>query len=190
MSDKMKGSLETFHDYGVYDYTNTVEIFGDIDKDMCDRTIKNLHMLDNNSGKTITILLKSPGGCVTQGLAIHDAIRYCKNLVRIIGIGGIESMATVILQAGDERLLYKNSYFMIHEGNSTLEGNQKDITQQQKLHKIQEDLCNKIYLEKIKNKKPRYTMKKLIDLMDCDRILMANEIVELGLADKIIEGSY
>lgn len=191
----MAKSLEAvseFHEYGLYIPTRTIEIFGEITEALADRTIKNLHILDNLGSGTITIKFKSEGGLVTQGMAIYDAIKYCKNLVRGICIGNVESIATIIIQACDERLLYHNSYFMLHEGSSTIEKDLKfkDKKQWDNFLEAQENGGNKIYLEKIKQKKPRFTMAKLTEFIDRDRILLPKDIVEFGLADRIIEESY
>ena len=190
MSDKVKDCLEHFHDYGAYYPTRTIEIKGDIDSDLADKVLRNIHILDNYSQGTINILIKSDGGDVSHGLEIYNAIRFCKNYVRMIATGPLESMATVIFQAGDERLVYPDAYFMVHEGEAKREGTEKDIKEQKKMHDWQEKRCNNIYLDKIKEKKPRYTMDKLTKLMDRDRVLLPEELIELGLADKIIKEAY
>lgn len=192
MSDKLKDTIGIFHEHGISYETKTIKIFGDIDKDMKDRTISNLHLADQKSGE-VTILLSSEGGDVGAGLAIYDAIRAMQNRVRIICYEGVESMASVILQAADKggRLMMPNSYLMLHEGESSLSGKQKDMDEQKKLHDWQEKRCMDIYWEKIsennKVNKKRFTKKRLNANMDKDWNILPHEAIEIGLADKVLE---
>ena len=186
----IKEHFEDFHDRHVCFATKTIKMFGDINAEMKDRTITNLHLLDQTTGE-ITILLSSEGGCVTQGLEIYDEIRLLKNYVKIICSGEIASMATIILQAADKgrRFLKKNSYFLLHEGESERSGNEETMKQQKKFHDWQENTCIDIYWKKIKEKKPRYTRKSLVERIKSghDEYLLPKEIIELGLADEILD---
>lgn len=186
---EMQENLGMFHDYDIYVPTKTIFLTGEITEEKKDRFIKNLHILDSTSGR-ITVKLSSEGGCVVEGLAIYDAIRYCKNYVRVIGIGEVASMATIILQAGDERMLYRNSYLMIHEGESGTKGRRGDRKAWDGLLNHLEKVSTDIYLDKIKQKKPRFDLKKLDKLMEYDRIMLPKEALDFGLADTIIEESY
>lgn len=183
----IKDSIDKFHDNDICFETKTLKIFGSIDEAIKDRTITNLHLLDQSTGP-VTILLSSEGGDVQHGLDIYDAIRAMKNYVRIIAYGEVASMASVIFQAADtgKRLMMPNSYLMLHEGETELKGKQKDIKQWKRLLDRNEKTCINIYLEKIKEKKPRYTKKKLEDNLDVDWVIFPEEAVSLGLADEIL----
>jgi ATP-dependent protease ClpP protease subunit len=187
MSD-IKDSIEQFHDKGICYATKTIEMFGDIDVEMRNRVVKNLHILDQKTGE-ITILLSSEGGNVNIGLEIIDTIKNMKNYVRIVASGEVSSMASVIFQAGDRRCMRPNSFLMLHEGTAELQGKQKDRDQWKKLQDWQENTCNNIYLSRIKEKKPRYSKKKLLENMDKDWVIFPKEAVELGLADNIMENT-
>jgi ATP-dependent Clp protease protease subunit len=187
MSEKVRDSISDFHDYGIYLPTRTIELFGEITEDSAKQVIKNIHILDNSGTGTITINLMSEGGDVGAGLAIYDAIRYCKNHVRGIAIGEVASIATVIIQACDERVMFANSYFMLHEGSASVEGKFRDKQEWDKFFNSQEERTNEIYLQKIKQKKPKYSMPKLTEFMDRDRILLPKQVIEMGLADRIQE---
>ena len=190
MAADKEDHIDKFHDYGIYLPTRTIEIFGEIDEEMATKVIRNLHILDNTKEGTVTIKLMSEGGCVTSGLAIYDAIRAMKNYVRVICYGNVESMATVVLQAGDERLMTPDSYLMIHEGHQETKVHPKNKKRWDDFIEILDKRCLDIYLEKIKQKKPRFTRKKLQDLLVFDTILQPKQVIELGLADKLIEGTY
>lgn len=187
MSSNVKDSIEQFHEYGVYYDTKTIEIFGEIDEEMKKRVVRNLHILDQKTG-AITILLSSEGGSVDQGLEIVDTIKCMQNYVNIIATGEVSSMASVIFQAGDKRIMRTNSYLMLHEGEASLKGKQKDMEQWKKLQDWHEKYCIDLYLSRIKEKKPRYTRKKLLEEIDKDWVILPKEAIALGLADEIKEG--
>jgi ATP-dependent protease ClpP protease subunit len=76
------------------------------------------HWERRDPGAPITIRINSPGGSVFDGLALHDTIlrlRRKGHRVTTHGTGMIASMASVLMQAGDERVLDKNAWFMVHE---------------------------------------------------------------------------
>jgi len=186
MSDKLTSNIENFHAYDIYVPTKTIKIFGDIDELMKDTIVSNLHILDGTTGM-VTVLLSSDGGCVDNGLAIYDAIKSMKNAVRIIGYGGVSSMASVIMQAGDERFMSVNSYMMLHEGTAAFEGSRLNRKAWERLHKIQEELIYDIYRDSIIVKK-RITKKALVDKVEkADWVLTASEAVAWGLVDKVVE---
>lgn len=64
---------------------------------------------------TVGVTLISDGGSVYSALAFHDRIRSSPCTIRITGVGCIFSAATLILAAGDERRMTKNSWVMVHE---------------------------------------------------------------------------
>ena len=184
MSEKLKDSLTQFHDNGMYVPTRTIKLYGEIDEDSQEQFITNFHALDQTTG-TITIFLSSEGGSVESGFAIYDEIRNSKNLVRIICQGGVSSMATVILQSGDERIMRPNSYLMLHIGEHETSGHPKAKEEWDKHQKRQEEKTIQIYLKKIKEKKQRFSKNRLTKMIEHDKIFSPDEAVNLGLADKI-----
>jgi len=187
-----------FHDYDVHIPTRTIYIGSvgfdgydetGVDNFMAERTIKALHILDNttDSDKPISIIMNNPGGDWYHGMAIYDAIKTCQNHVTITCYGYCMSMGSVILQAADERVMAPSSRLMIHYGSNGFGGHSitfdKHAEENKKINKEMED----IYLEKIKEKKPRYNRKKLSELLNFDTFLNPEESIELGLCDKIIQ---
>jgi ATP-dependent Clp protease protease subunit len=188
MSDKIKDMVSDFHDYDICFGTKTIKIFGEIDKKMKNRTISNLHLLDQVTGD-VTILLSSEGGNVSDGLAIFDAIRAMKNRVKIIAYEEVASMASVIFQAADEgcRYMMPNSYLMLHEGESGNIGRKKDREEWDKLQSWHDDKCINVYLKNIKTKKKRFSKNNLNKMLEKDWILKPKEAIFYGLADDILE---
>src|ERR671935_228326 len=97
-----------------------VYLVGDIEKDTARACIERLRELANDNGRPITLFINSAGGNVTDGLAIHDAVRFIISRgieVTIIVQGMAYSMGSVVLQAASDgrRLAFPHSWIMIHE---------------------------------------------------------------------------
>ncbi len=97
-----------------------VYLIGDIDKDSARATIERLRELANDNSRPVTVYINSAGGNVTDGLAIHDAIRELvgRGLEITIAVQGMAySMGSVVLQAASagRRLAFPHSWIMIHE---------------------------------------------------------------------------
>lgn len=187
MSDKLKDYLDQFHDKGVFIPTKTIMFTGSVDEDMYQSALANIHALDSVSGD-ITIKLMSDGGDVSVARAIYDLIRNCKNIVRIQAYGVVASAATIILQAGDKRVMSPNSLLLVHAGSEGIPTDHpRNVDSLYKQYRVDEQWMHGVYLEKIKEKKKRYTKQKLEDLLVWDRYLSPKEAVELGLACEIGE---
>ncbi len=191
MARNISDHADTFHQHGLYLPTRTMVIDGDEDEEgeitikSASRDIKNLHILDNLGTGTITILMDLVGGDVLSGMRIYDAIAACKNKVVIIADSAM-SMGSIILQAGDERILSKNARVMIHAGSASYSDHPRAIDNWRKYDKKMDVVHEDIYLEKIKQKKPRFTREQLQKMLEHDTILTAKEAVEMGLADKVL----
>lgn len=88
-----------------------------VDNLMAEYFIKAMHVLQaKSSDKEILIIMNNPGGDWYHGMAIYDAIKTstCPCTIKVYGYA--MSMGSIILQAGDVRILMPNSRFMIHFG--------------------------------------------------------------------------
>ena len=102
------------------DRLRDIYLVGDIEKDSARAVIERLRELANDNRKPITIYLNTAGGNVTDGLAIHDAIRYLVMQgvqVTVVVQGMAYSMGSVVLQAASpgRRFAFPHSWIMIHE---------------------------------------------------------------------------
>jgi len=70
---------------------------------------------EGRSKEPITMYVNSPGGSVLAGLAIYDVMRSIEAPITTIGTGMQASMGSILLVAGDERKMTRNSYYMIHQ---------------------------------------------------------------------------
>ena len=102
------------------DRLRDVYLVGDIEKDIARNVIERLREMANDSHRPITLYINSAGGNVTDGLAIHDAVRQIVSRgveVTIIVQGMAYSMGSVVLQAASDgrRMSLPHSWIMIHE---------------------------------------------------------------------------
>lgn len=83
-----------------------------------------------NPHRPIEIVLNSPGGAVMHGLALVDYIHELRSAgatINVVVLGMAASMAAVILQAAEKRIMGKHAYLMIHEVSSAAIGTMSEI---------------------------------------------------------------
>ena len=102
------------------DRLRDIYLIGDIEKDSARVVIERFRELANDNRKAITLYINTAGGNVTDGLALHDAIRHIVMQgiqVTVIVQGMAYSMGSVVLQAASpgRRLSFPHSWIMIHE---------------------------------------------------------------------------
>lgn len=188
-----KDEISHFIDNDLYVPTRTVYIGpttaeGETDVIMAERAIKNLHILDSKSSDPIEVLMINPGGHFDAGMAIYDAIQLCKSPITVKVFGYAYSMAAVILQAADTRIMSPNARLMIHYGEEGLSSNHPKITKKWKIQYDKDSAWMKNqFLDRIREKQPEFTAAQMEKLLDFDTILNAQEAVDLGLADKVME---
>lgn len=134
--------------------------------------------------KDIKIVICSEGGYEPIGYAIYDTLMNYKKYGKVItaGYGHVCSIATLIFEAGDERLLSPNCTFMIHNGSVDISGHlsEHDISNISKHFKHE----NARYYELIA-KRTGMSVDKIRKWCDDETYFTATEAVKLKLADKI-----
>ena len=199
MSRLVKESIDRFYDYDIHVETRTLYIGSaessisegesGTDAIMAETAIKGLHILDSSApsgDKPITVIMNNPGGDWYHGMAIFDAIKTCKNHVSIIVYGYAMSMGSIILQASDRRVMSSNSKMMIHYGYNGFDGHSLTFRKVAEEGVKIDTAMEQIYMERIKQKHPDFTIAKLKKLCDHDTFLTAKEALELGLIDEIL----
>lgn len=185
MSKAIKENLDLAHSSNIYLPTRTLFITGEITEATYQETIINLHALDTDP-QAVHIYINSEGGDFNSGMAIYNAIKAMKSLVRGFVFGEASSIASIILQACDERIIVPHGYIMIHAGSDGAITAPRHVQQAwRNFEDHQAKLMEDIYLEKIKHKKPRYSRKQLQSLLKTDTILKSKEALELGLVDLV-----
>lgn len=181
MSDK----IEYLHNRNVHFHKRTLWMTGVIDRKMYEEVSKNLAVLDK-ANSIISIKLFSEGGDLAACRAIYSSIVECQSDVTITVYGEACSSASVILQAADERIMMPESDLMIHLGEEGYPAEHpRNIDALITHNRRMEKWMKNIYLERIKQRKPKYTMQKLSDLMRFDKYITAKQALDLGLIDYI-----
>ena len=167
-----------------------VYLIGDIEKDTARNCIERLRELANESNRPINLYINSAGGNVTDGLAIHDAIRHIVSRgieVTIIVQGMAYSMGSVVLQAASEgrRLTFPHSWIMIHEP-AKWAGWQSTTAAAQHLERLKQ-MQDQIY--KILSSRSGKPLRQIIkDTKRTDFYLDAKKALEYGLVDAVVAG--
>ncbi len=147
-------------------------------------TAQLLFLQAEDPDKDISLYINSPGGSAYAGMAIYDSMQYVKPDVRTICLGMGMSAAAMILCGGasGKRLALPNAKVMIHQGSAGFRGTPADI----QIH-AQEILGMTRRMAEII---ARHTDKPVDEVMkdiDRDRFMSAEEAVEYGLIDGIVE---
>jgi ATP-dependent Clp protease protease subunit len=157
-----------------------------IDDDVASLIIAQMLFLEaENPEKDIALYINSPGGSVSSGLAIYDTMQYIKPDVATYCVGQAASMAAVLLAAGSrgKRVTLPNSRVLIHQPwLSGLQGQQSDIEIHAKDMFMMRDRLDEILAY--------HTGKSKEDVhkdTERDRILRADEAVEYGLVDRVMQ---
>ncbi|OGL73704.1 ATP-dependent Clp endopeptidase, proteolytic subunit ClpP [Candidatus Uhrbacteria bacterium RIFCSPHIGHO2_12_FULL_60_25] len=142
-----------------------------------------LFLESQDKGKDIKLYVNSPGGSVTAGLAIYDAMQHVSCDVSTICMGMSASMGAIILAGGakGKRFALPNAEIMIHQPLGGMEGKATDI----KIH-AERILNMREQLNKILAKHTGQAIKKVEQDTDRDNFMNPKEAMEYGIVDKII----
>lgn len=135
-----------------------------------------------DSSAPITMYINSPGGCVTDGLAIYDIMQNLSCPVITIGVGMAASMAAVLLASGDERYCTKNATVMIHQ---PLGGAQGQATEIEIAARRISRLKSKLYAILSQHSNVNYNT--IARACERDTYLEPDEALEIGLIDGIVD---
>ena len=134
--------------------------------------------------KDIQFYINSPGGSVTDGMAIYDTMQYIKCDVSTICIGMAASMGAFLLSAGTKgkRYALPNAEIMIHQPSAGTQGQITDMAIHLKRLEIVKERMNRILSENTGKSIETVTA-------DCERdnFMTAQEAMEYGLIDQVIE---
>ena len=158
---------------------------GEIDNRVSDLIVAQLLFLEaEDPKKDIMLYINSPGGMVTAGMAIYDTMRYIKAPVSTICVGMAASMGAVILTAGEKgkRIALPNSEIMIHQPLGGAQGQATEIA-----IVAEHILKTREKLNRILSECSGQPLEKVAKDVDRDHYLSAQEALEYGLIDQIIE---
>jgi ATP-dependent Clp protease protease subunit len=157
-----------------------------IDDDVASLVIAQMLFLEaENPERDIHLYINSPGGSVTAGLAIYDTMQYIKPDVATYCVGQAASMASVLLAAGHKgkRTSLPNSRILIHQPwTSGMGGQATDI----EIH-ARELLKLRERIDEILARHTGRPQEQVHHDTERDKILGAQEAIEYGLVDQVME---
>jgi len=164
-----------------------VFVTGPIDMAMANTFIAQMLFLESEDPKRdISIYINSPGGGVYAGASMYDTIKHVKNDVTTINVGLAASAAALLLSAGTKgkRFALPHSKAMIHQTRimgGGIEGTASDIEIEAKeMVKLKETYA------KIIAENTGQTYKKVLEDIERDKWMIAEESKKYGLVDKIM----
>jgi ATP-dependent Clp protease protease subunit len=159
-----------------------IRLDGEIDTDVAAQvTASILYLEKKDPAKPIILMINSPGGTVTDGMAIVDTIRNCQCPVHTYVYGLAASMASVILAVGNKRFAAPHAEIMIHQPLGGNEGQQTDID----IHAYDMRNCRE-ELTKIYAEETGLDFKDIDQLIERDYTMTAERAKQLGLIDDIL----
>ena len=155
-----------------------------------------LFLESQNPDKPISLYINSPGGSVTAGLAIYDTMQFIKPKVHTMVMGQAASMGSFLAQAGaaGHRYVLPESRTMIHRVSSGTRGTSGSVHVQElefedaRRHFEESKRLNQRLTELyVRHNTAGKTYEELFETMKFDTFLSAEQAVENGLADKVVE---
>jgi len=159
-------------------------VFGDICEELAEQFIYDINELVKSDPEgDVEVVICTDGGCIYSMFAMHDIMRSISCKVCTIGVGKIMSAGTLLLSAGDRRLIFPHASVMIHEpvsenGEARVSNLRKEMdhfeTMYEQLSQLYAEYTGKS-IEQIKS-----------DLHDKESVyLTAQEALDYGLVDEI-----
>ena len=145
-----------------------------------------LYLESENPDKDISLYINSPGGSVTAGMAIYDAMQFIQPDVTTIVMGQACSMGSLLAQAGakGKRMILPNARHMIHQPSGGARGQATDMEiQVREILEMKKNLTN-IY---VKHNSVGKTYEELAKDMERDFFMSAQQALDYGLVDSVLE---
>lgn len=161
-------------------------LWGEINDETAEGIVKKILYFDGQGSDDITIYINSPGGVISSGLAIYDAMQFAKSDIVTVCMGQAASMASVLLTAGakGKRLIWEHARVLIHQPliSGNMFGPASDIQiQAEEMLRIRENLNQMLANH------TGQTLKKIIEDTDRDFFMSADEAKKYGIVDKIVK---
>ena len=158
---------------------------GEVHDQMANLIVAQLLFLESEGEKDISMYINSPGGSVTAGMAIYDCMQFITPDIHTIVMGQACSMGSLLAQAGskDKRFMLPNARHMIHQPSGGARGQATDMQiQVNEILEMKKNLTG-IY---VKHNSAGKTFEQLTQDMERDNFMSAQQALEYGLIDKII----
>lgn len=158
----------------------------DVNEHTANLVVAQMLFLENQDpNKDIIFYINSPGGSVYDAFAIYDTMQFVKPDIQTVGVGVQASAAAFLLSSGTKgkRLILPHATVMIHQPSSG--------SQRSKITDLEIDLKEGIRLKNLLNqilaRNTGQTLKKVVNDMERDYWMSADEAEKYGLVDKVID---
>ena len=143
-----------------------------------------LYLEAQDPDKDIQFYINSPGGSVTDGMAIYDTMQYIKCDVSTICVGMAASMGAFLLSSGTKgkRLALPNAEIMIHQPSAGTQGQITDMAIHLKRLEVIKQRLNAILADNTGR-----SVEEITAACERDNFMTAEEAVAYGLIDKVID---
>lgn len=160
-------------------------ISGEINSELADAVISQiLHLDAEDPASEITLYINSPGGSVAAGLSIYDVMQAVTASIRTVCVGTAASMAAVLFAAGNRREIMKHGEVMIHDPLVSGGISGSALAVQDKSDRL---MAKRKVLCGILAEHTGKSLKQIYKVTGKDTYFGADEAVQYGLADAVIE---
>lgn len=159
----------------------------DVNSTSASLVVSQLLFLESQApGKPISFYINSPGGIISDGLSVYDTMQFIKSPVHTIVMGQACSMGSFLAQAGEpgHRLMLPHARHMIHQPSGGARGMASDIEISYKEIMHYKKMLTELY---VKHNTKDKTYKDFEKDMDRDTFMSAQEALDYGLIDRIVE---
>ena len=157
----------------------------DLDDELANQLVAIMLFLSSeDESKRVFLYINSPGGSVTSGLSVYDAMNYIGAGVTTMCVGIAASMASFILTGGEKghRIALPHSRVMIHQPESGSRGQSSRITRES-----EEVLRIRKRVAEIYSKHTGQPLTTIARDLDRDRFMSAHEAKEYGIVDQVAQ---
>ncbi len=163
--------------------TRTILLSGEVNKELAEKVIRQLLLLEAAGDEPIKVFIDSPGGDVDAGFAIFDMMRFVKPDVYTIGMGLVASAGALILLASPKefRIALPNSHYLIHQPLSGIRGVATEI----EIHARELEKLRK-KLNKLISAETGQDISKVEKDTDRDYWMNAEEALSYGLVSRVV----
>lgn len=143
-----------------------------------------LHLADVAPDRELSLYINSPGGSFTALMAIYDTMQFVPSPVATYCLGQAASAAAVLLAAGEKgrRFALRHSRVLLHQPSAGGQGTVSDLALQ-----ADELLRVRSQVEQVLSRHTGRTVAQLREDTDRDKVLSAEQAVDFGLVDDVIE---
>ena len=182
--DKVNNTERVYDIYSRLLKDRIIIINGEINNELANSVVAQLLFLDSLNNEDISVYINSPGGSVTDGMAIYDTMNFINSDVSTIGMGLCASMGAFLLSSGTKgkRYALPNCEVMIHQPLGGAQGQATEI-------KIAAEhiLKTKDKLNKILSTNTGKDLNIIEKDTDRDNFMTSNEALNYGIIDEIRE---